>query len=83
MRLPPQVMHLYTYDLFCEKLGFKICWGCFAWYPFYYCIGVWPAVEAPVDHDIGLPGQRQDARTAPTTRRTTRGIHAHRRHLCA
>ena len=26
-----QVMHLYTYDIFCEKLGYKIAWGCTAW----------------------------------------------------
>lgn len=24
-----QEPHLYTYDLFCEKLGFKLAWGCF------------------------------------------------------
>ena len=42
-----EVVHLYTYDIFCEKLGFKITWGCFAFYPFFYGIGVWSAVHAP------------------------------------
>eukprot|EP00966_Prymnesium_polylepis_P194715 4513916-Prymnesium_polylepis.1 len=42
-----EVMHLYTYDIFAERLGFKIAWGCLAWYPFHYCSGVWPAVLAP------------------------------------
>ena len=31
----------------CEKLGFKLCWGCLLFYPFFYCIGVWPLVAAP------------------------------------
>ena len=39
-----ECVHLYTYDLFCEKLGFKLCWGCLLFYPFFYCIGVWPLV---------------------------------------
>lgn len=32
-------VHLYTYDLFAEKIGFKLCWGCLFFYPFFYCIG--------------------------------------------
>ena len=36
----------------CEKLGFKLCWGCLVFYPFFYCIGVWPLVAAPTDADI-------------------------------
>lgn len=32
-------IHLYTYDLFCEKVGFKLFWGCFVFYPFFYAIG--------------------------------------------
>ena len=38
-------VHLYTYDLFRERLGFKIVWGCFCFYPFFYCVGVWPLVD--------------------------------------
>ena len=30
-----ECMHLYTYDLFCERCGFKICWGCCVFYPFF------------------------------------------------
>ena len=42
-------MHLYTYDIMCEKTGFKLTWGCFAFYPYFYCIGVWPIVDATAD----------------------------------
>ena len=34
-----EFVHLYTYDLFAEKMGFKLTWGCFCFYPFFYCIG--------------------------------------------
>ena len=47
-----EVVHLYTYDLMCEKLGFKLCWGCLVFYPFFYCVGVWSLVEAAPDADI-------------------------------
>eukprot|EP00041_Stephanoeca_diplocostata_P032589 m.1049613 g.1049613 ORF g.1049613 m.1049613 type:complete len:350 (+) comp24174_c1_seq14:227-1276(+) len=33
-------VHLYTYDIFAERLGFKLIWGCLAWYPFFYSIGL-------------------------------------------
>lgn len=32
-------VHLFTYDLFAEKVGFKLCWGCLVFYPFFYPIG--------------------------------------------
>ena len=47
-----ECVHLYTYDLFCEKVGFKLCWGCLVFYPFFYCIGVWPLVRAPPARDL-------------------------------
>jgi len=47
-----EVVHLYTYDFMCEKLGFKLCWGCCLFYPFFYCIGVWSLVTAPSDSDL-------------------------------
>lgn len=47
-----EVVHLYTYDLFCEKMGFKLIWGCLAFYPFFYCVGVWGLVEAPPSADL-------------------------------
>jgi protein-S-isoprenylcysteine O-methyltransferase Ste14 len=45
-------VHLFTYDIFRERLGFKIMWGCFCWYPFFYTIGNAPLVEAQADEDI-------------------------------
>jgi delta14-sterol reductase len=32
-------VHLYTYDLFAEKIGWKLLFGCLGFYPFLYCIG--------------------------------------------
>lgn len=40
-------VHLYTYDLFAEKIGFKLSWGCLVFYPFFYNIGAFPLVLAP------------------------------------
>ena len=37
-----QHVHLYTYDLFAEKIGFKLTWGCIAFYPFFYTLGLRP-----------------------------------------
>ena len=34
-------VHLYTYDLFAERLGFKLGWGCIAFYPYFYSIPLW------------------------------------------
>lgn len=48
-------VHLYTYDLFAEKLGFKLIWGCFFFYPFVYCLGVWSLV-AKDGHELDLLG---------------------------
>jgi delta14-sterol reductase len=46
-------VHLYTYDLFAERVGFKLIWGCLCFYPFFYEIGVWPLLErGPGDDDI-------------------------------
>jgi protein-S-isoprenylcysteine O-methyltransferase Ste14 len=30
--------HVYTYDIFRERLGFKLVWGCTAFYPFFYAL---------------------------------------------
>ena len=38
-------VHLYTYDFFAEKVGFKLGWGCIAFYPFFYSIPLWSTVE--------------------------------------
>ncbi len=41
-------VHLYTYDFFAELVGFKLGWGCLAFYPFFYSIPFWSTVELPV-----------------------------------
>lgn len=41
-------VHLYTYDLFAERVGFKLGWGCIAFYPFFYAIPLWATVDLPV-----------------------------------
>ncbi len=40
-------VHLYTYDIFAERLGFKLAWGCLAFYPFFYAIGLWATADMP------------------------------------
>ncbi|MEQ1508121.1 MAG: DUF1295 domain-containing protein, partial [Myxococcota bacterium] len=45
-------VHLYTYDLFAERVGFKLGWGCLAFYPFFYPIG---GFAAAADADPGTP----------------------------
>ncbi|MCW3125637.1 MAG: ergosterol biosynthesis protein [Bacteroidetes bacterium] len=38
-------VHLYTYDLFAERVGFKLGWGCIAFYPYFYSIPLWSTVS--------------------------------------
>jgi protein-S-isoprenylcysteine O-methyltransferase Ste14 len=45
-------VHLYTYDIFAERLGFKLGWGCFTFYPYFYLIGLWATAYLP---DPGTP----------------------------
>ena len=40
-------VHLYTYDLFAEKVGFKLIWGCLLWYPYFYAVGLWAVADRP------------------------------------
>ena len=40
-------VHLYTYDLFAERLGFKLAWGCLNWYPYFYAVGLWAVADLP------------------------------------
>lgn len=40
-------IHLYTYDFFAERVGFKLGWGCIAFYPFFYSIPLWATVALP------------------------------------
>ena len=43
-------VHLYTYDLFAQRLGFKLIWGCLALYPYFYGVGLWAVAERPNPH---------------------------------
>lgn len=40
-------VHLYTYDLFAERVGFKLGWGCITFYPYFYSISLWSTVDLP------------------------------------
>lgn len=40
-------VHLYTYDLFAERLGFKLGWGCLVFYPYFYAVGIWAIADLP------------------------------------
>ena len=40
-------VHLYTYDIFAERLGAKIIWGCLAFYPYFYAVGLWGTARFP------------------------------------
>jgi protein-S-isoprenylcysteine O-methyltransferase Ste14 len=46
-------VHLYTYDLFAERIGFKLGWGCIVFYPYFYPVGLWSTVALP---DSNTPG---------------------------
>lgn len=39
--------HLYTYDFIAERVGFKLGWGCTAFYPYFYALPLWIAAEMP------------------------------------
>ena len=43
-------VHLYTYDLFAERLGFKLVWGCLSFYPYFYVVGLWAVANLPNPH---------------------------------
>jgi protein-S-isoprenylcysteine O-methyltransferase Ste14 len=43
-------VHLYTYDLFAERVGFKLGWGCLTFYPYFYAIGLWALVDRQNPH---------------------------------
>lgn len=40
-------VHLYTYDIFAERMGFKLGFGCLAFYPYFYVISLWFTVNRP------------------------------------
>ncbi len=43
-------VHLYTYDFFAERVGFKLGWGCLVFYPFFYSVGLWSVADLPNPH---------------------------------
>lgn len=43
-------VHLYTYDLFAERVGFKLGWGCIVFYPYFYSVFLWSTVDLPDPH---------------------------------
>ncbi|KAJ1563995.1 hypothetical protein HK405_000049 [Cladochytrium tenue] len=47
-------VHLYTYDLFAEKVGFKLVFGCLGFYPFAYSLGAYALARSPFgSHAVG------------------------------
>jgi protein-S-isoprenylcysteine O-methyltransferase Ste14 len=40
-------VHLYTYDFFAERMGFKLGWGCLLFYPYFYAVGLWSTADLP------------------------------------
>ena len=40
-------VHLYTYDIFAERVGVKLVWGCFTFYPYFYAVGLWATAYRP------------------------------------
>lgn len=45
-------VHLYTYDIFAERIGFKLGWGCLVFYSYFYAIAMWSTAALP---DPGTP----------------------------
>jgi len=40
-------VHLYTYDFIAERVGFKLGFGCLAFYPYFYSIAIWSTAHLP------------------------------------
>ena len=40
-------VHLYTYDIFAERVGFKLGFGCLSFYPYFYAVSFWFTVNLP------------------------------------
>ncbi len=43
-------IHVYTYDIFAENVGFKLGWGCLTFYPYFYAVGLWSVSDLPNPH---------------------------------
>ena len=52
-------VHTYTYDLFRERVGYKLIWGCFCFYPLLpYQIGAWSLCQSKAgvrNNDLSIP----------------------------
>jgi protein-S-isoprenylcysteine O-methyltransferase Ste14 len=46
-------IHLWTYDFIAERVGFKLGFGCLAFYPYFYSVSLWFTAHLP---DPGRPG---------------------------
>ena len=40
-------VHLWTYDFIAERVGFKLGFGCLAFYPYFYCVPLWFTAGLP------------------------------------
>lgn len=45
-------VHLWTYDFIAERIGFKLGFGCLAFYPYFYAVALWFTANLP---DPGHP----------------------------
>jgi delta14-sterol reductase len=45
-------VHLWTYDFIAERVGFKLGFGCLAFYPYFYAVALWFTADLP---DPGVP----------------------------
>ena len=40
-------VHLWTYDFIAERVGFKLGFGCLAFYPYFYAVSLWFTADLP------------------------------------
>jgi protein-S-isoprenylcysteine O-methyltransferase Ste14 len=43
-------VHLWTYDFIAERVGFKLGFGCLAFYPYFYTVALWFTAGLPNPH---------------------------------
>jgi protein-S-isoprenylcysteine O-methyltransferase Ste14 len=49
-----ELVHTFTYDLFRERIGFKLLFGCLFFYPFFYAVALLPFASPPPFQRIDL-----------------------------
>ena len=47
-------VHLWTYDYIAERVGFKLGFGCLAFYPYFYAVALWFTAALPNPGHSGL-----------------------------